>query len=537
MSPKNHVTPGQAPDSRPVIDNYGRLSRVPDTGELEKIARQHKDNSRRIAQAGCQEGLRLADGLSAWNPRVRRKDWEVLLERVRTGKSQGVCIWHVDRLFRRPMDLETLIELADKGFRIFSSHGVRDLSSPDDRYILRGEVAHAARSSDDTSRRVKREKKRARAKGKLNGGARSLGWPGRVRRAKGETKALVEAGADLPEMPEVAAEQVQREREAIAQACQDHADGVTLTEIYDRWKRDSIYSTTGGVLSPSEIGKILNRASNAGLIEHDEELDPEEAKEEGATHKTILYPMRNHEEVRIISPELFFQLRAKFTARRRGRAPGTVSIGSGILRCGLCFGGLTSAPGKPTKTEKRRNYTCRKDRHGCGGVSASQRGVDQQLRELVLERLSDPRHAAAIKQARDAAADELAQAQAKITQIQIIQKGLTERLGRLEIDLDAFDRANLPLATQLRALAEREKMLNSDAPVAVEVISRDALAEEWESATVPERREMLIRALGRDRIAVKKSHHPKSGAVRFFDPKRVRIVPSDMSVEEFLAED
>jgi hypothetical protein len=56
-------------------------------------------------------------------------------------------VWHVDRLFRQPRDLERLIDLADAGFRVISSHGSRDLSNPDDRYIPRIEVAHAARSS------------------------------------------------------------------------------------------------------------------------------------------------------------------------------------------------------------------------------------------------------------------------------------------------------------------------------------------------------------------------------------------------------
>jgi site-specific DNA recombinase len=59
-------------------------------------------------------------------------------------------VWHVDRLFGQPRDLERLIGLADHGFRVISSHGSRDLSDLDDRYILRIEVAHAARSSDDS---------------------------------------------------------------------------------------------------------------------------------------------------------------------------------------------------------------------------------------------------------------------------------------------------------------------------------------------------------------------------------------------------
>jgi site-specific DNA recombinase len=78
-------------------------------------------------------------------------------------------VWHVDRLFRQPRDLERLIDLADSGFRVIGAHGSRDLSNPDDRYILRIEVAHAARSSDDTSRRNRRRNQEYRERGRLTG--------------------------------------------------------------------------------------------------------------------------------------------------------------------------------------------------------------------------------------------------------------------------------------------------------------------------------------------------------------------------------
>ena len=54
--------------------------------------------------------------------------------------SHRVAVWHVDRLFRQPRDPEKLIDLADRGFKVISSHGARDLSDPDDRSILRIEV-------------------------------------------------------------------------------------------------------------------------------------------------------------------------------------------------------------------------------------------------------------------------------------------------------------------------------------------------------------------------------------------------------------
>ena len=158
-----------------MFDSYARLSWNPSTRELEKIETQHEDNEATIARHGGTVGLYLDDGLSAWKAGVRRHDFEKLLERARSGVSQGIAVWHVDRLFRQPRDLERLIDLADHGFRVISSHGSRDLSDPDDRFILRIEVAHAARSSDDTSRRIKRRHQQ------VPGGGPVHRWAARVR--------------------------------------------------------------------------------------------------------------------------------------------------------------------------------------------------------------------------------------------------------------------------------------------------------------------------------------------------------------------
>ena len=175
----------------PVFDSYARLSWNPSMRGLEKIETQHGDNEATIARHGGTVGRYLDDGLSAWKAGVRRKDVETLLERARAGLTQGIVVWHVDRLFRQPRDLERLIDLADHGFRVISSHGWRDLSDPDDRHILRIEVAHTARSSDDTSRRIKRRHQR------FPRGRPAGGWTTRVRvRAPRPTPGRRPTGAD-----------------------------------------------------------------------------------------------------------------------------------------------------------------------------------------------------------------------------------------------------------------------------------------------------------------------------------------------------
>ena len=63
----------EARGGRPlVLDSYARLSKVPETGELEKVEDQHADNGKVIDRVGGVLGLELSDGLSAWKKGVRR---------------------------------------------------------------------------------------------------------------------------------------------------------------------------------------------------------------------------------------------------------------------------------------------------------------------------------------------------------------------------------------------------------------------------------------------------------------------------------
>jgi hypothetical protein len=117
MSSSEDISAGQT-DRQPVYDSYARLSRMPETGELEKIETQHADNHQVIKRSGGVLGLDLDDGMSAWRKGARRADWEHLLSRLESGESDGVCVWHVDRLFRQPKDLERLIELGDSGYKV-----------------------------------------------------------------------------------------------------------------------------------------------------------------------------------------------------------------------------------------------------------------------------------------------------------------------------------------------------------------------------------------------------------------------------------
>src|SRR5690242_8242041 len=102
-------------DSRLILDAYGRVSRLGDK-RMRSVEGQLADCTVRIEEYGANVGEVLADpGLSAWNPRVQRPDWDTLMERLETGVSNGVCVFDLSRFSRRPMEGERLIEVAERG--------------------------------------------------------------------------------------------------------------------------------------------------------------------------------------------------------------------------------------------------------------------------------------------------------------------------------------------------------------------------------------------------------------------------------------
>ncbi|MGH3451890.1 MAG: recombinase family protein [Haloechinothrix sp.] len=476
---------------------------MPETGELEKIDTQWADNRKVIERVDGVLGEELSDGLSAWKRSVRRPGWRRLLERMESGESDGIVVWHTDRLFRQPRDLEKLIELGERGFKVYSAHGEKDLASADDRFILRIEVAQACKSSDDTSRRIKRRFATYREQGRVTGGPRRFGFPGKDQTwtpGRGETK------ADQPMVP---ADLVERERVAIRQAAEDVLTGVSINEISRRWNVEGLRTAGGREWVHVSVRETLKRPTLGGVLEHDGR------------------PVGKLDGEPILDQRTFERLRALFAERKRGRVVGELYVGSGILRCGVCGVKLSAHAQNETYRDggRRQTYFCNKGRRGCGRVYADVRSVDRELRIFVLRRLSDPRHAAAVSAAGSKVAERLAQVNEEIANCEQLQRALSDRLGRREITLDSFDAANEPLAADLAKLtAERQALSggNPDGPTTPQ--SAAELDEQWQAGDIAAKRAMLTSALGRDRLVI--DRYEQNGR-KMFDKSRIRLVEPD----------
>jgi len=115
---------------------------------------------------------------------------------------------------------------------------------------------------------------------------------------------------------------------------------------------------------------------------------------------------------------------------------------------------------------------------------------------------------------------------AEIADDEELQGALSERLGRKELKLAAFDRANAPLVRNLTDLyAEREALSGGSPQGPVTAQPAAVIAAQWDAADTSERRSMLTQALGGSTLYLDK-YVTRPGR-RVFDRNRLRVVGPD----------
>ncbi|HEY3873416.1 MAG TPA: recombinase family protein, partial [Actinocrinis sp.] len=158
---------------------YCRISRASDEDQtgVERQERICREVAKRLRLEVASGAAHIDNNRSAWIRDRKRPGWDALLDSIQSGAVSHVIAYHPDRMMRQSADLEELLRLADEHHvTLHGQAGGRDLSDPDDRFFLRLEVAHACRSSDDTSRRVRDKLTERAASGKPHTGKRRFGY-------------------------------------------------------------------------------------------------------------------------------------------------------------------------------------------------------------------------------------------------------------------------------------------------------------------------------------------------------------------------
>lgn len=319
---------------------------------------------------------------------VVRPGFEQLLADLEDGVIDGVVVYDLDRLARRPRDLERVIDIYDAGSKagrrlVFRTvHDAIDLSSPDGITLARVMVAFANKASRDTSRRVAGKHRATALTGRPVSGTRPFGWDW-VR-----TEVTLADGRVLPKVTEPGRKgnQIVNEFEAdvIRRAADDLLGGVALNTIVRDLNERQVKTSRGNAWSAATLKQMLLAPRLAGYRVHQGEIlvDPKTTEFVRGQWDPLL-----DEGVWAALEELLLA-EGRAGAERRSEAHREYFL-SGLLRCSECQGPLHGN----ARSEKHFYYACKtrgggpKGEGGCGKISASGVAADEVVSQLLKARM------------------------------------------------------------------------------------------------------------------------------------------------------
>lgn len=478
-----------------IIDIYCRIS-VDYDGTLRSVESQEEDCRDAIADHDdWMVGEVFRDhAKSGWNPKVVRKDFERLMDRLVSGQSDGIMVYDLTRFTRKPKEGERLLELAARGIVVASITTQYNLQTADGRKQFRDAMTAAAYESDKISERSTRGKRKKARRGKSNASHRGYGRPGYLPTEKGCPKSCAEEHEHVkgwePGDPRqaVPAEQLAAEQAIIREMASRILNGESLWSLARDLGERGIVTLNEKPWNGEMIRQLLEAPSLAGLVEHNGEII------EGAHLTEGDYPL---------DEDTWHALQAHFGARRRGR-PATSYLLSGIIYCGRCGGRLYGRPqpsGHPYPDgEMRRTYACMRRspglNEGCARLVIDQRYADEVVRAAVIRHLSDPAHASQISRQAQAAQSARGEISARIKRLETDAIAIAGKMG--EWGFERVEAATKSIDEQLvKARRELDAIEGSDA----EVIAPEDVAATWaeaeESGDLAELRRMVKRAFPR----------------------------------------
>lgn len=315
------------------------------TDEGKAVARQLEDCQKVCQQRGW-EWQPYEDNDTSASSGKPRPAYERMLQDIRDGKIGAVVCWHLDRLTRRPIELEHFMDLADTHrLALATVTGDVNLASDDGRFMARIMGAVAKKEID---RKSARQKRAARQHAESGGG-----WGGR--RAFGYTKRDNDIQRD--------------EAKLIRKAYTAILAGESLYSIAAQWNAAGVTTTVGNQWSGSTVRQMLVSPRYAGKRSYQGEVVAD------ATWKPV------------VSDDVWQSVHGILTDsdRRRNRAPGRKYLLTGILLCGKCDDGTTMGSGV-ANSDGARIYVCKT----CHRLSRRLEPVDRIVEGLAVGYLSRP---------------------------------------------------------------------------------------------------------------------------------------------------
>lgn len=437
------------------------------------VARQVEDCQRLAKQLGWTVAEVYQDNdFSAYSGK-QRPAYQRMLADLSDGTRDGVLVYHVDRLTRRPIELEDFLATLDaaKVRNVRFVVGDSDIMTGDGLMVVRMLAAVAANESANKSRRVLRKMDQLAEQGMPHGGHRIFGYD--------QDKITV------------------REDEAaiIATLVSRFLAGESLRSLAAWLDGQGVRTVAGGPWRTTTLRHLLRSGRIAGLREHrGQVVGP-------AVWARII---TEGERSRVIA-----RMDAKAVSGRR--TPRRYLL-SGLLRCGRCGNRLYSSARVNT-----RRYVCASgpDHGGCGRLTVVADPVEQLIADAVLIRLSSPDLAHAL--AGRASADE--QSAALAEQIAADRDQLEElatMYGTKDITAKEWMSARNPIEQRLRDSERRLSRATSTSALDGLIGLGGALGAQWADLNLDRQHAVITTLLDHAVIT------PGTPGARSLDPARVQ---------------
>jgi site-specific DNA recombinase len=461
---------------------YCRKSKKGDTRQI-TVNRQ-----KRLALNDCEKlGLTVSpdhiyidNGASAWQRNRKRPGWDALMAAARRGEIKHIMCYHEDRALRQPWDLEELFSVSDEyGITLYGRANARDLQDHNDRYNLRIEIAHACRSSDDTSRRLKDQKQERAESGLPNGGLRAHGYTKNGMKIVPEEAAVIE-------------EQFER-----------FSKGETPYSIAADLNARGITTAQGKAWTEAAVRRQLQNKRVAGICWHN-------GKEVAAGKWPAIIKRDKWDFVQEL---LAFRSVAARGKRARNRAPRAYIL-RGLVICGNCGTAMAGCSGKLYRCSRAN----RQDGKKCARSMLAEpleRFVEDVAVRVLAELAVNPRRA------RTAAVE---RAEREIAEDEQQLHDLHDMWLHKEIDSAEYRRDRRAIQARIRENEKKLIVKTKSAESVADLIGPDAKAK-WARLT-PERKNSVLRFLFR---AVIIGEHDKAAHPDTIDFGRIEIEENDLS--------
>lgn len=417
-----------------------------------------------------------------------RPAYQRMLADARAGHIDAIVVWHIDRLTRRPRELEDVIDLADDhGLLLATVEGDVDLATDTGQLTARLLASVARQEAAHKGARQRLQRRQQAEAGKPHrGGPRPYGYlPDRV----------------TPDP---------REAPFIAEAATRVIAGETLRSVALDMTARGARTVGGKEWSAQTLRQVLRSARISGRREVFDVADKSGMGEIVATD--CWQP--------IITPEQSDTLRTMFAnpdRRAHSRSTRARYLLTGLLRCERCGGKLGALA---WERGNRYLYRCRPPgsndaaaQQTCGATSVKMQYADAIVRDVVLEAIDTPDFYDRLY----ARAEVDPAVQEAINQDEQKLNDLAAMMA--EGDLTMAEWKTAREVVQARLDVNKATLARVSNVAAVRLLDGDGtLLEQWERLNWSQRRAVLAEVLEEVRV------RPGDGRGKPFNPKRLKPI-------------